>query len=79
MNIPNTFFQGMKTLKVLNLSIMTFEEVPSSLIDSLENLRTLRLDGCYKLKDITRIAKLMKLQVLSFAGSRIRGLLDEMA
>ena len=79
MNIHNTFFQGMKKLKVLELSRMTFEEVPSSVLDSLENLRTLRLDGCYKLKDIAGIGKLTKLQVLSLAGSRIRGLFDEMA
>ena len=79
LNIPNTFFQGMKKLKVVDLSRMTFEEVPSSLIDSLANLRTLRLDGCYKLKDIAGIGKLTKLQVLSLAGSGIQGLLDEMA
>ena len=78
LNIPNTFFQGMKKLQVLDLSKMDFEELPSSL-NSLANLRTLRLDGCYKLKDIAGIGKLTKLQVLSLAGSGIQGLLDEMA
>ena len=78
LNIPNTFFQGMKKLQVLDLSRMNFEELPSSL-NSLANLRTLRLDGCYKLKDIAGIGKLTKLQVLSLAGSRIQGLPDEMA
>ena len=78
LNIPNKFFQWMKKLQVLDLSRMDFEELPSSL-NSLANLRTLRLDGCYKLKDITGIGKLMKLQVLSLAGSGIRGLPDEMA
>ena len=76
-NIPNTFFQGMKKLQVLDLSIMDFGELPSSL-NSLANLRTLRLDGCYELKDIDGIGKLTKLQVLSLAGSGIQGLPDEM-
>ena len=78
LNIPNKFFQGMKKLKVLDFSRMDFEELPSS-FSSLANLRTLRLDGCYKLKDIAGIGKLTKLQVLSLAGSGIQGLLDEMA
>ena len=77
LNIPNTFFQGMKKLQVLDLSRMDFEELPSSL-NSLANLRTLRLDGCYKLKDMAGIGKLTKLQVLSLADSGIQGLPDEM-
>ena len=77
LNIPNKFFQGMKKLKVLDLSRMDFEELPSSL-NSLANLWTLRLDGCYELKDIAGIGKLTKLQVLSLASSRIQGLPDEM-
>ena len=77
LNIPSTFFQGMKKLQLLDLSRMDFEELPSSL-NSLVNIRTLHLDGCYELKDITGIGKLTKLQVLSLAGSGIQGLPDEM-
>ena len=75
--IPNTFFQGMKKLQVLDLSYMGFTTLPSSL-DSLENLRTLLLDRCHKLEDIALIGKLTKLQVLSIVGSTIRKLPDEM-
>ena len=76
LNIPNTFFEGMKKLKVLDLSKMSFTTLPSSL-DSLANLRTLRLDGC-KLVDIALIGKLTKLQVLSLVGSTIQQLPNEM-
>ncbi|RVW17477.1 putative disease resistance protein [Vitis vinifera] len=77
LNIPNTFFEGMKKLKVLDLSRMHFTTLPSSL-DSLANLRTLRLDGC-KLGDIALIGKLTKLEVLSLMGSTIQQLPNEMS
>ena len=76
LNIPNTFFEGMKKLKVLDLSDMHFTTLPSSL-DSLANLRTLRLDGC-ELEDIALIGKLTKLEVLSLAGSTVQHLPNEM-
>ncbi|XP_010660252.1 probable disease resistance protein At4g27220 [Vitis vinifera] len=76
LNIPNTFFEGMKKLKVLDLSNMHFTTLPSSL-DSLANLRTLRLDGC-ELEDIALIGKLTKLEVLSLAGSTVQQLPNEM-
>ncbi|KAL6323851.1 hypothetical protein AAG906_005847 [Vitis piasezkii] len=76
LNIPNTFFEGMKKLKVLDLSDMHFTTLPSSL-DSLANLRTLRLDGC-ELEDIALIGKLKKLEVLSLAGSTVQQLPNEM-
>ncbi|KAJ9682531.1 hypothetical protein PVL29_018450 [Vitis rotundifolia] len=76
LNIPNTFFEGMKKLKVLDLSHMHFTTLPSSL-DSLANLRTLRLDEC-KLVDIALIGKLTKLEVLSLMGSTIQQLPNEM-
>ncbi|XP_034706661.1 probable disease resistance protein At4g27220 isoform X2 [Vitis riparia] len=77
LNIPNTFFEGMKKLKVLDLSRMHFTTLPSSL-DSLANFRTLRLDGC-ELGDIALIGKLTKLEVLSLMGSTIRQLPNEMS
>ena len=75
--IPNTFFQGMKKLQVLDLSDTDFTTLPLSL-DSLENLQTLRLDRCHKLEDISLIGKLMKLQVLSLVGFSIQQFPDEM-
>ncbi|KAJ9682228.1 hypothetical protein PVL29_018217 [Vitis rotundifolia] len=75
-NIPNTFFEGMKKLKVLDLSDMHFTTLPSSL-DSLANLQTLRLAGC-ELGDIALIGKLTKLEVLSLMGSTIQKLPKEM-
>ena len=76
LNIPNTFFEGMKKLKVLDLLDMHFTTLPSSL-DSLANLRTLHLDGC-ELEDIALIGKLTKLEVLSLAGSTVQHLPNEM-
>ncbi|KAJ9682205.1 hypothetical protein PVL29_018199 [Vitis rotundifolia] len=76
LNIPNTFFEEMKKLKVLDLSHMHFTTLPSSL-DFLANLRTLCLDGC-ELGDIALIGKLTKLEVLSLVGSTIQQLPNEM-
>ena len=56
-NIPNTFFEGMNQLKVLDLSGMDFEKVPSTL-QFLANLQTLCLDRCNKLRDIAGIGEL---------------------
>ena len=66
----------MKKLKVLDLSDMHFTTLPSSL-DSLANLRTLRLDGC-ELGNIALIGKLTKLEVLSLVASTIQRLPKEM-
>ncbi|WKA03422.1 hypothetical protein VitviT2T_021530 [Vitis vinifera] len=76
LNIPNSFFEAMKKLKVLDLHKMCFTTLPSS-FDSLANLQTLRLNGC-KLVDIALIGKLTKLQVLSLVGSTIQQLPNEM-
>ena len=76
LNVPNTFFEGMKGLKVLDLSCMRFTTLPSSL-DSLANLQTLCLDWC-PLVDIAMIGKLTKLQILSLQGSTIQQLPNEM-
>ena len=78
LNIPNTFFQGMKKLQVLDLSLMSFEELPSSLY-SLSNLRTLCLDWCNKLVNIAGIGKLTKLEVLSLVNTAIKQLPDDMS
>ena len=74
--IPNTFFQGMNKLKVLDLFGMAFTTLPST-IQSLANLQTLCLDSC-KLRDIVVIGELKKLQVLCMVGSNIQQLPQEM-
>ena len=76
-DIPNTFFEGMNQLEVLDLSRMGFETLPSTL-QFLSNLRTLCLDSCYKLSDIAGIGELKKLQVLSMVNSHIEQLPKEM-
>ncbi|WKA03299.1 hypothetical protein VitviT2T_021417 [Vitis vinifera] len=75
--IPNTFFEGMKQLKVLDLTGMQLPSLPLSL-QSLANLRTLCLDGC-KLGDIVIIAELKKLEILSLMDSDIEQLPREIA
>ncbi|XP_034707052.1 probable disease resistance protein At4g27220 [Vitis riparia] len=75
--IPNTLFEGMKQLKVLDLTGMQLPSLPLSL-QCLANLRTLCLDGC-KLGDIVIIAELKKLEILSLLYSDIEQLPREIA
>ncbi|XP_059598504.1 probable disease resistance protein At4g27220 isoform X2 [Vitis vinifera] len=75
--IPNTFFEGMKQLKVLDFSRMQLPSLPLS-IQCLANLRTLCLDGC-KLGDIVIIAELKKLEILSLMSSDMEQLPREIA
>ncbi|KAJ9682522.1 hypothetical protein PVL29_018441 [Vitis rotundifolia] len=77
LKIPNTFFEEMKQLKVLDLSKMHFTTLPSSL-HSLANLRTLCIDEC-ELGDMGLIGELKKLEVLSLVGSNIKQLPIEIA
>ena len=72
MEIPNTFFEGMKQLKVLDFTHMNLRWLPSSL-QCLENLRTLCLDSC-ELGDIAIIAELKQLEILSLMKSDIEQL-----
>ena len=77
LKIPNTCFERMEKLQVLDLSHLRFTFLPSSFV-SLSNIQTLCLVGC-KLGDIALIGKLTKLQVLSMVGSNIQQLPQEMA
>ena len=77
LKIPNTFFEGMKQLKVLDFTNMHLPSLPSSL-HCLANLRTLCLDAC-KLGDITIIAELKKLEILSLMDSDIEQLPRELS
>ncbi|KAG6701565.1 hypothetical protein I3842_08G171500 [Carya illinoinensis] len=69
LQIPDTFFQQMEKLKVLNLTAMKLSLLPSSLL-LLKNLQTLSLDQC-ELGDISAIGELKKLVVLSLLHSDI--------
>ena len=75
--IPNTYFEGMKQLKVLDLSVLQLTSLPSSL-RCLTNLRTLCLDRC-KLGDIVIISELKQLEILSLIDSDIEELPREIA
>ncbi|KAK8589983.1 hypothetical protein V6N12_024369 [Hibiscus sabdariffa] len=73
--IPNTFFEQMKFLKVVDLTHMNFPTLPSS-ISLLANLQTLCLDDC-QLGDIALIGELKNLEILSLLGSNIELLPQE--
>ena len=67
LKIPDTFFEEMKEVRVLNLSGVDLTRLPSSL-KFLSNLRTLCLYGYgyrSRLKDIAMVGELRKLQSLS--------------
>ncbi|KAM3707029.1 hypothetical protein ACJW31_03G194100 [Castanea mollissima] len=62
--IPDSFFEGLKDLKVLKLSATTRGVLPSS-FSSLENLQTLCLVGM--VRDVTIIGELKNLKALSLS------------
>ncbi|KAL7169325.1 hypothetical protein ACSBR2_034385 [Camellia fascicularis] len=73
---PDSFYKGMKELKVLALSDM-YSSLPTS-IQCLTNLRTLSLFCCRLIDDdISIIAALENLEILSFAVSYIKELPKE--
>uniref|UniRef100_A0A5B6Z5Z3 Uncharacterized protein n=1 Tax=Davidia involucrata TaxID=16924 RepID=A0A5B6Z5Z3_DAVIN len=75
LKIPDTFFAGMKALRVLDMTHIPIPSLPPS-IQCLKNLQTLCLDYC-KLREISisLIGELKdKLEILSFWGSDIEEL-----
>ncbi|KAM3705046.1 hypothetical protein ACJW31_03G050800 [Castanea mollissima] len=68
--ISNTFFKGLKKLKVLDLTYMRLSSLPSSL-KLLTNLRTLCLDQCV-LGDIAMIGEMKNLEILSLIYSEFK-------
>ena len=70
--IPDTFFKGMKKLKVLDLTYMQLSSLPSSLM-LLTNLKTLCLDQCV-LGDIAMIGEMKNLEILSLIHSEFKQL-----
>ncbi|KAK2639337.1 hypothetical protein Ddye_027132 [Dipteronia dyeriana] len=73
--IADDFFAEMPSLLVLHLIEMNLSPLPTSL-GHLVNLQTLCLDAC-ELGDIADIGKLEKLEILSFRGSKIKKLSEE--
>ncbi|XP_059655816.1 disease resistance protein At4g27190-like [Cornus florida] len=80
LQIPDDFFQGSKDqLKFLEMSGIHFLPIlPPSLQPLSNTLRTLHLTSC-KLEDISMIATLHKLEILSFCGSEIGEIPDDIA
>ncbi|GLU15713.1 hypothetical protein SLE2022_321820 [Rubroshorea leprosula] len=68
--IPESFFEGMPELKVLDLSRTGIEALPNS-ISNLEKLTSLRLQSCERLRYLPPLAKLTVLKKLDLFGSRI--------
>ncbi|CAN6572697.1 unnamed protein product [Malus baccata var. baccata] len=73
--IPSKFFEGMKELKVLDVTRFSIQSLPQSL-QSLKHLHTLCLDQC-ELVDITLVGQLTNLKILSLIHSKIKELPKE--
>ncbi|XP_022155051.1 probable disease resistance protein At4g27220 [Momordica charantia] len=71
--IPDTFFEGMKKLRVLDMTKMRFESSRTSLTNSLKNLQTLCMSYC-ECDDILTIFQLKTLEILRINGSTIQEL-----
>ncbi|KAL4308733.1 hypothetical protein GQ457_01G047330 [Hibiscus cannabinus] len=61
--IPDSFFANMPRLRVLNLSCTSIESLPDS-ISELEELTTLLLHDCGRLRHVPRLSKLRGLKKL---------------
>ncbi|GKV49047.1 hypothetical protein SLEP1_g55819 [Rubroshorea leprosula] len=70
LEIPESFFEGMPELKVLDLSETGIEALPNS-ISNLEKLSSMRLRGCWRLRYMPSLAKLIALKKLDLNDSRI--------
>ncbi|GLU15729.1 hypothetical protein SLE2022_321980 [Rubroshorea leprosula] len=68
--IPESFFEGMPELKVLDLSETGIKALPNS-ISNLENLSSMRLRQCYRLRYLPSLAKLRALKKLDLRCSGI--------
>ena len=69
-NVPDSLFEHLHRLKVLDLSDTAIESLPNSVF-SLENLTTLRLRWCENLKQVPSLAKLTALRKLDLEGTGI--------
>ena len=73
--LPTNLFKGMMGLKVLALQGMSFPSLPQSIL-VLQNLRTMLLEYC-EIEDVSAVGSLGKLEMLSFLGSEIKELPEE--
>ncbi|KAK4364987.1 hypothetical protein RND71_016345 [Anisodus tanguticus] len=78
MLVPDEFFQGMRTLKVLDFTGVKFKSLPSS-TQQLSLLRVLSMDNCRFLKDVSMIGELNKLEILTLRLSGIGSLPESFA
>ncbi|KAK4576536.1 hypothetical protein RGQ29_027189 [Quercus rubra] len=69
-NVPDSLFEHLHRLKVLDLSDTGIESLSNS-VYSLENLNILRLRWCRKLKHVSSLAKLTTLRKLDLGGTSI--------
>ncbi|XP_010256484.1 PREDICTED: probable disease resistance protein At4g27220 isoform X2 [Nelumbo nucifera] len=80
MEIPDTFFQGMMALRSLDMSFNYGLHILPSSIQWLTNLRTLNLQECIILEDISMLGNLKGLVILNLSGCEyIEGLPENMA
>ena len=75
--VPETFLQGFKALRVLNLSETDIRSLPQSLLQ-LNDLRALFLGSCRFLEELPPLGMLSKLQNLDLSYTRITELPREM-
>ncbi|GLU15757.1 hypothetical protein SLE2022_322250 [Rubroshorea leprosula] len=68
--IPESFFEGMPELKVLDLCETGIEALPNS-ISNLEKLSSMRLRWCQRLRYLPSLAKLRAIKKVDLRGSRI--------
>ncbi|PQM42220.1 uncharacterized protein Pyn_07480 [Prunus yedoensis var. nudiflora] len=74
LEIPGNYFEGMKELKVLNVTRLRLQSL--RLLQSLTNLQTLCLDQCV-LGDIAPVGQLTNLKILSLLISKVKELPKE--
>ncbi|KAK7856255.1 putative disease resistance protein [Quercus suber] len=74
-NVSESLFEHLYGLKVLDLSYIGIESLSNSFF-SLENLTTLRLRKCRKLKHVSSLAKLTTLRNLDLGETGITEVLD---
>ncbi|KAL2336159.1 hypothetical protein Fmac_010605 [Flemingia macrophylla] len=71
LKIPEGFFEGMKTLRVLIFSGFHLSNL-GNIFKCLSNLRMLCLERCILADDLSTIRELKKLRIVSFCGSQIQ-------
>ncbi|KAG9454176.1 hypothetical protein H6P81_007080 [Aristolochia fimbriata] len=74
--IPDKFFEGMRSIAVLVLSRTPISSLPKS-ISCLSNLRTLCLNRCHLLSHMSLLGSLKKLEILSLKKSKIHEFPEE--